>query len=210
MIAAGWRSLRTKPSVWCHDKGGKPMKPIAALIACTLAGCVSVGTNYSEDAAARLQPGMTKATVIQMLGKPTSTVTMSDGREQLGWVYSKGSMFGAKARALNLPFGRDGRLLQVPGGAPVGGPPAVATTSTANVDTFASHVETSSTVTTSAPAAPNSAALPPGVKQLGPDVWLYPAPTQSGQCIQAPAGYQGTGAANRPAITAALPRCGAK
>ena len=183
------------------------MKPVVALIAFTLAGCVSVGTNYDETAAARLQPGMTKAAVIQMLGKPTSTVTTSDGREQLGWVYSKGSMFGAKARALNLPFGRDGRLLQVPGGAPVEGPPAVATSSEATVNTFASSVETSGTITASPPTVSAGTKLPPGVKQLGPDIWLYPAPTPSGQCIQAPAGYLGTGSASRPAITGALPQC---
>lgn len=182
------------------------MRYATLLLAALLGGCVSVGTNYSEAGVAQLQPGMTKAAVVQMLGKPTSTVTMSDGRQQLGWVYSQGSMFGAKARSLTLPFSHDGRLLQVPGGPAIEGPPAVATTSAARVGTFSSNIETSSTTTVAGvPSA--TAALPPGVQQLGPNIWLYPAPTPSGKCVQAPADYRGTGSASRPSITSFLPRC---
>lgn len=36
---------------------------------------------------------------------------------------------------------------------------------------------------------------------------LVPARTASGFCVEAPAGYQGTGAANAPAITSAQPLC---
>jgi len=59
-------------------------------------------------------------------------------------------------------------------------------------------------------SAGSSSALPPGVKSLGADVWLYPAPTTSGHCIQAPADYRGTGSSSRPAITGGLPRCSAR
>ena len=182
------------------------MKAFVGALAFALAGCVSMGTNYSEAAVTELRPGMSQSEVVRRLGKPNTVVSMSDGRQQLGWVYSQGSMFGAKARSLTLPFGPDGRLLQVPGGSPIEGPPAVATASSARIGTFSSTVDT--TATTSVSGGPGTtAALPPGVQQLGPDIWLYPAPTPSGHCLKAPADYVATGGANRPAITGALPRC---
>lgn len=42
---------------------------------------------------------------------------------------------------------------------------------------------------------------------VGDSIQLVPAKTASGYCIKAPAGYVGTGAANRPAITNARPLC---
>lgn len=47
-----------------------------------------------------------------------------------------------------------------------------------------------------------------GIVDLG-DVRKIPAKTPSGYCLMAPADYRGTGAVNSPAITDALPRCGA-
>lgn len=47
-----------------------------------------------------------------------------------------------------------------------------------------------------------------GIIELGA-VRKIPAKTQSGYCLMAPADYRGTGAVNSPAITDALPRCGA-
>ena len=71
-----------------------------------------MGTNYDVAAVDRLQVGMTKAQVIQMLGKPNTITTLADGRVQLGWVHSTGSMFGANARAVSLLFDANGKLLQ--------------------------------------------------------------------------------------------------
>ena len=79
-----------------------------------LAGCMSVGTNYDPAAVTRLQVGMTKVQVIQMLGQPNQVINNTDGSERLIWVHSTGSMFGANARSLGLPFGPDGRLTDVP------------------------------------------------------------------------------------------------
>jgi SmpA / OmlA family len=186
--------------------GLKMMKAFSIVPMVLLASCVSVGTNYSEAAAGQLRPGMTKAEVVRILGKPNSVVTLGDGRVQLGWVHSQGSMFGAKARSLTLPFSPDGHLLQVPGGAPSEGPPAIATSSSARVGTFSSTIDTTATTSISG-AMPAPAVMPPGVQQLGPNIWLYPAPTPSGKCIQAPADYQGTGSATRPVISGSLPRC---
>jgi hypothetical protein len=47
----------------------------------------------------------------------------------------------------------------------------------------------------------------PGTINLGNNVKLVPASTLSGYCIKAPAGYQGTGAVNSPAVTNARPLC---
>lgn len=90
----------------------KSIFPIAA--AALLAGCVSMGTNYDSAAIDRLQVGMTKAQVIQMLGQPNQVITLAGDGEKLIWVHSTGSMFGANARSVGLPFGPDGRLAEVP------------------------------------------------------------------------------------------------
>ena len=89
-------------------------KNFAVVAALLLAGCVSMGTNYDVAAVDRLQVGMTKAQVIGLLGQPNQVVTNSDGSERLVWVHSTGSMLGANARSVGLPFGADGRLTDVP------------------------------------------------------------------------------------------------
>lgn len=89
-------------------------KNSAVAAALLLAGCVSMGTNYEVAAVDRLQVGMTKAQVIGLLGQPNQVVTNSDGSERLVWVHSSGSMLGANARSVGLPFGPDGRLTDVP------------------------------------------------------------------------------------------------
>lgn len=89
-------------------------KNLAIAAALLLAGCVSMGTNYDVGAVDRLQVGMTKAEVISLLGQPNQIVTNSDGSERLVWVHSTGSMLGANARSVGLPFGPDGRLTDVP------------------------------------------------------------------------------------------------
>ena len=90
----------------------KRIFPIAA--AALLAGCVSMGTDYDPAAVDRLQVGMTKAEVIRTLGQPNQIITLTGGGQKLVWVHSTGSMFGANARSVGLPFGSDGRLTEVP------------------------------------------------------------------------------------------------
>lgn len=85
-----------------------------AFAALLLAGCVSMGTDYDAAAVDRLRVGMTKAEVIQMLGQPNQVITNSDGSERLVWVHSTGSMLGANARSVGLPFSPDGKLTDVP------------------------------------------------------------------------------------------------
>jgi hypothetical protein len=89
-------------------------KNLAIAAALMLAGCVSMGTNYDVAAVDRLQVGMTKAEVIGLLGQPNQVVTNADGSERLIWVHSTGSMLGANARSVGLPFGPNGRLSDVP------------------------------------------------------------------------------------------------
>lgn len=61
------------------------------------------------------------------------------------------------------------------------------------------------------PAAPEAVAGTPTTPVAPPlrssKVKLVPANTASGYCIEAPPGYQGTGAANAPAVTTGMPRC---
>ena len=79
-----------------------------------LSGCMSMGTNYDQAAVARLRVGMSKAEVIQLLGQPNQVIAQSDGSQRLVWVHSTGSMLGANARAVALPFDSSGKLTDVP------------------------------------------------------------------------------------------------
>ncbi len=81
-----------------------------------LIGCVSMGTNYDPAAVSQLTVGMSKQQVVKLLGTPNQTVSYGDGTQRLVWVHSKGSMLGAKARAIGLPFDREGKLAEVPSG----------------------------------------------------------------------------------------------
>jgi len=96
------------------DRGQIVRKQIVVLAALLSTGCMSAGTNYDPAAVQRLRVGMTETEVIQMLGKPNQVIRNSDGSERLVWVHSTGSMFGANARSVGLPFGPDGRLTDVP------------------------------------------------------------------------------------------------
>ena len=97
-----------------YIRGMEMRKHYVGLAALLLAGCVSMGTDYDPAAVDRLQVGMTKAQVIQMLGQPNQVVTNSDGTSRMIWVHSTGSMLGAKARSVGLPFDRNGKLTDVP------------------------------------------------------------------------------------------------
>ena len=85
---------------------------IGAALMC--AGCVSMGTDYEIDAVDRLEVGMTKQQVIEVLGQPNQIIDYDDGSQRLVWVHSTGSMFGANARSVGLPFGPDGTLTDIP------------------------------------------------------------------------------------------------
>ena len=82
------------------------------LLAVPLAGCVSMGPNYDPAAVERLQPGADKAEVIGLLGRPTSTVRLADGQQQLMWVHSRGTMLSTgSARAVILKFDANGKYV---------------------------------------------------------------------------------------------------
>jgi hypothetical protein len=63
-----------------------------------------------------------------------------------------------------------------------------------------------------APSAPmtvgSASSASAGPVDLGGGVMLVPAKTPSGYCIQAPAGYNGTGSASRPSVSTERPLCG--
>ena len=90
------------------------LKKFAIGAALMCAGCVSMGTDYDVAAVDRLEVGMTKQQVIQMLGQPNQVIDYQDGTQRLVWVHSTGSAFGAKSRSVGLPFSADGTLTDVP------------------------------------------------------------------------------------------------
>lgn len=77
-------------------------------------GCVSMGPDYDPALVEQLKPGASRAEVISQLGRPTTTVTLPDGRQQLMWTHSRGTMLGtATARSVMLMFDAEGRYLEL-------------------------------------------------------------------------------------------------
>jgi outer membrane protein assembly factor BamE (lipoprotein component of BamABCDE complex) len=68
------------------------MKKLTILLALSLAGCVSVGTQVSEEQAAQFKKGVTtEAEVIAKLGPPDSTMRADDGSKVDSYTYMKSS-----------------------------------------------------------------------------------------------------------------------
>lgn len=87
---------------------------VLALLAATApltSACVSMGPNYDPALVQTLRPGMDRREVVALLGRPTSRVRLADGSQHLMWIHSKGSMFGATARAVTLIFGADDKYV---------------------------------------------------------------------------------------------------
>ena len=85
---------------------------VFAVVVPIVTGCVSMGPNYDPAAVAKLTPGMDRAEVIALLGRPSTTVTLADGSQHLVWTHSRGSIGSARARSLTLVFGPDGKYLR--------------------------------------------------------------------------------------------------
>ncbi|UVO50176.1 outer membrane protein assembly factor BamE [Sphingomonas sp. SUN019] len=87
-------------------------KIITIGLAATLGACVSMGPDYDPAVVDQLTPGMAKAEVVARLGRPTTTASLPDGRQQLMWVHSRGTMLGtARARSVLLIFSADGKYI---------------------------------------------------------------------------------------------------
>lgn len=96
-------------------QGGSMKIMFLAAAALSLSACMTnIGTNYSEAAVQQLRVGMTKAEVISLLGQPNQVINQSDGTTRLIWVHSKGSIGGANARSIGLPFDESGLLMDIP------------------------------------------------------------------------------------------------
>jgi hypothetical protein len=78
------------------------------------AACASVGTNFDVATVQSLQPGMSEAQVVGLLGAPNSRTRLPDGSEMLGWTYGHGTAFGsASGKAAMLKFAPDGRYVGI-------------------------------------------------------------------------------------------------
>lgn len=85
---------------------------VTAMMLGAATACVSMGPNYSTEAVAQLKPGMSKTEVIAIMGRPTSTTTLADGRQQIMWIHSRGTMLGSgQARSATLMFSAAGEYI---------------------------------------------------------------------------------------------------
>lgn len=78
-------------------------KGLVAVVALFLAGCA--GTNFKWDDAYKIQPGMTEAEVIQILGKPYQTLRRGN-ETLLTWSYAEAFIGTSKAVTFKLMNGK--------------------------------------------------------------------------------------------------------
>ena len=82
--------------------------------ALSVAGCVSMGRDFTESDVASLHPGEDEKDIVAQLGRPTSMTVGPDGNITEMWIYSHGNAFGnAHARALMLKLGPDRKLIEI-------------------------------------------------------------------------------------------------
>lgn len=79
----------------------------ATISVAALAGCA--GTSFDFDAARKVQVGMTRAEVEQLMGKPYMVTTRGDAET---WIWSHASAFSG-AQSVSFVF-KDGKVVQVP------------------------------------------------------------------------------------------------
>lgn len=82
---------------------------LAGALALAIAGCATVGKEISDESIAAITKGTTtEAQLVAQLGRPTSTVTNSDGTRVLVWTYAKANGLGrVKGKSVSVVL-RDG------------------------------------------------------------------------------------------------------
>lgn len=90
---------------------------IVALIAglsVAMAGCVSMGENFSIADVEALQPGVsTRADAERTLGRPTSITNLYDGTVLLQWIHTQAVLTSAESKHVALIFDAHGRFVRV-------------------------------------------------------------------------------------------------
>lgn len=82
--------------------------------ACTLGGCTSVGTNFSQASVDALQPGIsTRADAERALGRPNSVTNLPDGTVLLQWVHAQTVLISSQSKHVALIFDADGKFVEI-------------------------------------------------------------------------------------------------
>ncbi|MNR17277.1 hypothetical protein D3C85_1339280 [compost metagenome] len=92
----------------------KALIALALGAALASAGCVSMGTNFSQSAVDALQPGIsTRADAERALGRPNSVSNLQDGTVLLQWVHTQAVLMSAESKHVALLFDANGKFLRV-------------------------------------------------------------------------------------------------
>lgn len=85
-------------------------KLILGVCLIALAGCATVGNDFSESDVASIQKGITtEQTVLQKFGKPSSITSDSDGNKIYGWTYAHATPFSVgEGKSLVVKISKDG------------------------------------------------------------------------------------------------------
>jgi hypothetical protein len=86
----------------------------SAVLVCTLAGCMTIGTKFDIKRVDELKPGSSSiAEAKALLGPPTSASTKADGATLLQWQYVQGTAFGGSGAHAAILFDPAGVMVRV-------------------------------------------------------------------------------------------------
>lgn len=85
---------------------------LVAVLSCCLSACASLGNKFDGEAVSKMVVGQTTMNeAIEKMGKPVATAVNGDVTA-VTWMYSSGTMFGAKANQVTLTFDSSGKLME--------------------------------------------------------------------------------------------------
>lgn len=103
------------------------MRALAVLLGSTLgavlAGCATIGQDFDSDRARLLRKGMSRETVVAVIGEAPSSVEGKDSW-RLVWLYAEADPigFGVTEKRLSVSFDAKGRADRITVTAPMGEP----------------------------------------------------------------------------------------
>ncbi len=88
---------------------------LAVAVSVILGGCSSYGAKFTVGDANKVQNGMTREEVIQVMGSKPSSI--SNGGKRFMWSYAKvGVLGGSESRAVRFDFDESGKAYGIPEG----------------------------------------------------------------------------------------------
>lgn len=87
---------------------------LASAAVVVMAGCASVGQDFSTADVDAMKPGITTyQEAVAKLGKPMRTTTQADGQMAVGWSRASAVMGAVSSKGVVILFDKEGKMIRV-------------------------------------------------------------------------------------------------